>query len=110
MSKPSLTYANKKQLISTGIVILILTAGSCLSSAEEQHPPSDGGQIIVQPVRKNVFMLAGAGANITVQVGEDGVLLVDSGSGPLSEKVIAAIRKLSDRPIYFIINTSAHSD
>jgi glyoxylase-like metal-dependent hydrolase (beta-lactamase superfamily II) len=110
MSKPSLIYAKKKQLISTGIYILILTATSCLSSAEEQHPRPEGGQIIVQPVRKNVFMLAGAGANITVQVGEDGVLLVDTGSGPLSDKVIAAIRKLSDKPIYFIINTSANPD
>jgi glyoxylase-like metal-dependent hydrolase (beta-lactamase superfamily II) len=55
-------------------------------------------------------MLVGAGGNIAVQVGKDGVLLVDAGSGSLSEQVLGAVRQLSDAPIRYIINTSADPD
>jgi glyoxylase-like metal-dependent hydrolase (beta-lactamase superfamily II) len=68
------------------------------------------GEIEVLPVQGNVYMLAGAGGNIAVQVGEDGVLLVDTGLAQFSEKVMAAIRQISDKPIRFIINTHADPD
>lgn len=61
-------------------------------------------------VQGNVYMLVGAGGNITVQAGEDGVLLVDTGVTPMSDKVLAAIRSLSARPIRYIINTHLHAD
>jgi glyoxylase-like metal-dependent hydrolase (beta-lactamase superfamily II) len=64
----------------------------------------------VLPVQGNVYVIAGAGGNIAVQVGDDGVLLVDTGSAPLSEKVMAAIRTLSIKPIRFIVNTNARPD
>jgi glyoxylase-like metal-dependent hydrolase (beta-lactamase superfamily II) len=62
------------------------------------------------PVQGNVYMLVGAGGNITVQAGSDGVLLVDTGVAPMSDKVLAAIRSISDKPIRFIINTHMHPD
>jgi cyclase len=65
------------------------------------------GEIQLLPVQGNVYMLAGAGANMAVQVGEDGVLLIDTGNGKATDKVIAAIRKLSTKPIRFIVDTSA---
>jgi glyoxylase-like metal-dependent hydrolase (beta-lactamase superfamily II) len=68
------------------------------------------GQIEVLPVQGNVYMLGGAGANVAVQVGPTGVLLVDTQSEPVSEKVLDAVRKLSNKPIRYIINTSADSD
>jgi cyclase len=68
------------------------------------------GEISVLPVQGNVYMLAGAGANMGVQVGEDGILLVDTGDGQATDKVIAAIRKLSNKPIRFIIDTNANPD
>jgi glyoxylase-like metal-dependent hydrolase (beta-lactamase superfamily II) len=55
-------------------------------------------------------MLVGAGGNITVQVGDDGVLVVDAGLGGTTDKVYAAIRSLSERPIRYIINTHLHAD
>jgi len=61
-------------------------------------------------VQGNVYMLVGAGGNITVQTGSDGVLLVDTGLAAASEKVLAAVRQLSDRPIRYIINTHVHPD
>jgi glyoxylase-like metal-dependent hydrolase (beta-lactamase superfamily II) len=56
-------------------------------------------------------MLAGAGGNITVQVGDMGVLLVDTGLAQTADKVIAAIHTLSkDKPLQYIINTHVHPD
>jgi cyclase len=52
----------------------------------------------------------GAGGNITMQVGKEGVLLVDTMYAGLSDKVIAAVRTVSDKPIRYIINTHVHGD
>jgi glyoxylase-like metal-dependent hydrolase (beta-lactamase superfamily II) len=62
------------------------------------------------PVQGNVYLLAGAGGNVAVQIGEDGVLLVDTGTDNLTDKLIAAVRQLSDKPIRFILNTNARPD
>jgi glyoxylase-like metal-dependent hydrolase (beta-lactamase superfamily II) len=75
-----------------------------------QNPNPASSEIQVLPVQGNVYMLAGAGGNITVQIGQMGVIVVDTGLAAMSEKVIAAIRKLSDRPLQYIINTHAHAD
>jgi cyclase len=55
-------------------------------------------------------MIAGAGANIAVQTGPDGIVVVDSGSAPLADAVLAEIKKLSPEPIRYIINTSGDAD
>lgn len=68
------------------------------------------GQVHVLHVQGNVYMLVGAGANITVQAGDDGVLLVDTGTAAMSQQVLAAIHSISDKPIRYIINTSADPD
>lgn len=73
-------------------------------------PTPNDGEIHAIPVQGNVYMLLGDGANIAVQIGNQGPLVVDTGSGRLVEKVIAAIRRLSDKPIQFIVNTSYHAD
>lgn len=62
------------------------------------------------PIRDNVWMIVGAGANIVVQTGENGVLLVDSGSGEETDKVLALVRQLSPWPIGYILNTSLLED
>lgn len=66
----------------------------------------ESGAIQVLPVQGNVFALFGAGANITVQAGEDGVLVVDTGVESMSEAVLEAIRTISDGPIRYIVNTT----
>jgi len=58
----------------------------------------------------NVHMLIGAGANIAVQAGEEGVLVVDTGLAPNADRVLATIKRLSDQPIRWIINTHVHPD
>lgn len=71
--------------------------------------PRDG-QIHVLPVRNNVYMLVGDGGNIVVQTGSQGAFVVDTGEGKLSDKVLAAIRSLTPKPIQFIANTSFHAE
>ena len=70
----------------------------------------DNVEIKVQPAQGNVYMLIGAGGNVTVQIGKDGVLIVDTQFAPLSGKIVAAIRTLSNGPIRYIINTHADAD
>ncbi|HTV78851.1 MAG TPA: MBL fold metallo-hydrolase [Steroidobacteraceae bacterium] len=62
------------------------------------------------PVQGNIYMLVGAGGNITVQTGSDGVLLVDTGLAADSDRVLAAVRSLTDKPIHYIIDTHVHAD
>ena len=61
-------------------------------------------------VQRSVHMLVVNGMNIAVQVGDDGVLLVDAGTAAVAPQVIAAIRTLSNKPIHTIINTHVHAD
>ena len=68
------------------------------------------GEIQVLPVQGNVHMLVGAGANITVQAGDDGVLMVDTGLAAMSAKVIAAMKTISTRPLRYIVNTTERPD
>ena len=68
------------------------------------------GEIEVLPVQGNVSMLVGAGGNITVQAGDQGVLIVDTGIASMSDKVIAAIASISHQPLRYIINTTERED
>ena len=58
----------------------------------------------------SIHMLEGRGGNLGLSVGEDGVFLVDDQYAPLTDKILAAIRALSDAPVRFVINTHWHSD
>jgi cyclase len=64
----------------------------------------------LQKAQGNVYMLVGAGGNVTVQIGSEGVLLVDTQYAPLSNKILAAVRTLSQAPLRYIINTHSHPD
>jgi glyoxylase-like metal-dependent hydrolase (beta-lactamase superfamily II) len=61
-------------------------------------------------VSEHVYMLVGAGGNIGVSVGDDGVFMIDSQFAPLSSKIIAEIQKISNQPIRFLVNTHHHGD
>jgi cyclase len=62
------------------------------------------------PVAKNIYMLQGAGGNIGVSVGADGVLIVDDQFAPLAGKISAALQKLNPGKLKFILNTHHHGD
>jgi cyclase len=69
-----------------------------------------GQGLEVLQVRPNFYMIAGAGGNIGVQVGEDGAVVVDSGSAANVDAVLAQIKKLTSEPIRYVIDTSADGD
>ncbi|MEO0853468.1 MAG: MBL fold metallo-hydrolase [Cyanobacteria bacterium J06648_11] len=62
------------------------------------------------PVAGSVSMLMGEGGNIGVSAGDDGVFVIDDQFAPLTEKILAAVEEISDRPIRFLINTHWHFD
>jgi glyoxylase-like metal-dependent hydrolase (beta-lactamase superfamily II) len=76
-------------------------------SVHTQQPAWDAsGDINVFPVQGKVSMLVGAGANVVVQAGPEGVLVVDSGLAAHADRLLAGIRKVSDAPIRWVVNTS----
>src|ERR1035438_5293498 len=79
-----------------------------VSGLVAQQPP--GTNLEVLQVRPNFYMIAGAGGNIGIQVGVDGVVVVDSGSASSADAVVAAIKKVTTQPIRYLINTSADPD
>ncbi len=85
------------------MAFVALTLGSTLA---QQSP----GGIEILKVQGNVYLLTGAGSNVTVQVGDTGVLVVDTGVAERADQVVAAIRTLSDKPIQYIVNTHMHPD
>ena len=80
------------------------------ASGQPPQPNFDAIEVRTLQVRDNIYMLVGAGGNMTVQVGNDGVFLVDTQFAPLSDKIIAAILEISDKPIRYIVNTHHHGD
>jgi cyclase len=80
------------------------------ATANSQQPDFGQVEMHVEPVQENIYLIAGAGGNTTVQVGPEGVLLVDTQFAPLAPKLMAAIRKLSPGPVRYIINTHMHPD
>ena len=67
-------------------------------------------EIKATKVAGNVWMLEGSGGNIGVSVGNDGVLIVDDQFAPLAEKIKAAIEKLTQSRLRFVLNTHHHGD
>ena len=113
MVYPSTIMAQQKALVYAGLAavsLALLLAGArpALAQAPRAAAPASGLETI--KVRDNVFAIFGAGSNITVHVGEDGLILVDSGTSAAADQVIAAVKAISDQPIRLIINTSADMD
>ena len=98
----------QERIMSARYLGIALLACSCLGGANAQVAASD--VIAVWHVRDGIYMLVGAGGNTTVHVGKDGVLIVDTKLASASDALLAAIRKLSDKPIRYVINTHWHAD
>ncbi len=74
------------------------------------QPAASTAEFSAFHVQGNVYLLVGAGGNIAVQTGDEGVLLVDTGLTQNADKVLAAVKKLSNKPIRWILNTHFHPD
>ncbi len=91
-------------------LILAVIVGFATFAAAQQNPDFSRMNVNVLPVQGQVHMLVGAGGNVAVQAGDEGVLLVDTGYTQMSEKLLAAVRKVSAKPIRAIVNTSWAQD
>ena len=91
------------------------TQGTSTRARATEWPPKlatpAAGEVEVLPVQGNVWMISGAGANITAQAGAQGILLVDTGTAAMSAKVIAALKTLPTKaPLRYIVNTTHFLD
>ncbi len=75
-----------------------------------QQPDFDKVEIKVHKIGGSVYMLEGAGGNIGVSVGEDGIVVIDDEFAPLAPKIKAALKGITDKPIRFLLNTHWHGD
>jgi cyclase len=94
-------------MIGMAAIGAVLSLKAAAPQAPVAAPPSS---LEILEVRPSFFVIAGAGANIGVQVGEDGVVLVDAGSAADAPAVLAAIKRISPKPIRYIIDTGADTD
>ncbi len=74
------------------------------------NPALANAEVHTLKVQGNVYMIVGPGGNTALQIGDSGALVVDTQYAEVSDKIIAEIRKLTDKPIRYIINTSADPD
>ena len=90
---------------------IALIAVTCLGFHAELARAADANDgIEVLKLRPNFYMIAGAGANVAVQIGEIGAVVVDTGDGSATPRIVEEIKKLTPLPIRYIINTSADPD
>jgi glyoxylase-like metal-dependent hydrolase (beta-lactamase superfamily II) len=81
-----------------------------LKAAAAQSAAAPSGSLEILEVRPSFFVIAGAGANIGVQVGEDGIVVVDAGLTADAPAVLAAIKRISPKPIRYVIDTGPDID
>jgi len=90
--------------------LCVLSVLLCCGLAASQEQDFSKVQIKVTNVAGNVYMLEGAGGNIGASVGEDGIVIVDDQYAPMADKIQAALKGITDKPVRFIINTHYHGD
>ena len=90
--------------------ILLLTVSLLFAISARAQTDFSKVEIKATKVAGNVYMLEGAGGNIGVSVGDDGILIVDDQFAPLADKIRAALKGIADKKLRFILNTHWHGD
>src|SRR2546423_14373470 len=91
-----------------GWIVLACLMVAALPAAAQQ----DFSKVEIRTTKlaESVYLMEGAGGNLGVSIGEDSVFLIDDQYAPLSRKIMAAIAKLTPKPVRFVLNTHWHSD
>ena len=93
------------------ISLVVLAALAILAvSANAQAPDFSKVQIKTNKISNNFYTLDGQGGTIGLLVGPDGVFMVDAQFAPLHDKIMAAIRQITNAPVKFVVNTHVHGD
>ncbi|UCC73210.1 MAG: MBL fold metallo-hydrolase [Gemmatimonadota bacterium] len=93
-----------------GVAALAVLCLASVAGPEARAQNWEDVEIESVELAPGVHMLTGRGGNLGLSAGEDGVFLIDDQYAPLTEKIVAAIRSISDAPIRFVINTHWHGD
>jgi len=96
-----------KLYIMKNIFVFIVILTSLLSFTQSRF---DNVEIKAEQLSENIYVLFGAGGNIGLSVGEDGIFIIDDQFAPLSNKILSKIKTLSDKPLKFLVNTHWHGD
>lgn len=92
-----------RKLLTAGILIFAFS----FSTYSQNY---DSVQIKTTKLTESIYMLEGAGGNIGVLVGNDGIIIIDDQFAPLTEKIKTALSKISSKPVKFVVNTHFHFD
>src|SRR5260370_42205155 len=108
----ALSYILKrwKSAIGLGMAALIFGFAFWCSTQAAHAQQNASEELDVLRLRPNFYVIAGAGGNIAVETGREGTILVNAGTAEAADRVIAAIKKGTDQPIRYIIDTSADRD
>jgi cyclase len=90
------------------LAVAALAAAAVLANA--QTPDFSKVQIKTNKISDNFYTLEGQGGTIGVLVGPDGIFMVDDQFAPLTDKIVAAIKQISNQPIKYVVNTHVHGD
>jgi cyclase len=105
MKRPRTRHTTFTAACFLAIAVFLLSGWQRSATARQASDELD----LVQ-IRPNFYVIAGAGGNIVVQTGPEGVILVDSGTTQAADKVLATIKRITTLPIRYIINTSMNPD
>jgi len=92
------------------LALALALAGAGSVHAQQSPPDFSKVEIKTTQITSDFYTLEGLGGTVSVLTGPDGILLVDSQFAPLTDKLVAAIKKISNKPIRFLINTHLHGD
>jgi len=90
--------------------ILVLVSALAVSAGAQAQQDFSKVEIKVTQVSGNLYTLEGQGGTMGALIGPDGVFLVDSQFAPLTEKLVAAVKRVSPSPIKYLVNTHVHAD
>lgn len=99
--------------VSSAVAPTAAVISACAAVASLTVPAAaqwDQVEIGVTQLTDSIYMLTGRGGNIGLCVGDDGAFLIDDQFAPLTEKIVAAVAEVTDKPIEFVVNTHRHGD
>jgi len=111
MTLDTFRLSRATRLAFVGIAVAVGAALAIGGRALAQQTQNfDAVKMDLVQVRPNIYMIVGAGGNTTIQFGEEGIMVVDTQFPQVSDKLLAAIRSISDAPIRYVVSTHVHGD
>jgi cyclase len=107
---PAISLPERVHMRTALLALTLAGAIAAFAPLRAQAPPQSSGGLTVLQVQENFYMIAGAGSNVGISLGPDGVVITDTGSAAMADQLLAEIKRLTPLPIRYIINTSADAD